>query len=1476
MNNNRREEGRGRSRRRRGGPRSSGVPSSVEQRNSGAGRHKDGDQRSRQDKDQQSSTGESMHLKERRNNHGGRSRAKESAKNTSGGQDANGTRGLSKRLAEDQTLMCDTFNEKQAEDNVLKAKEEEERVEAEHKDFERKEAERLEAERKESERKEAELKEKELLAAKAAETSEKRKTLRMLNITYCGESSTSSRITEAELRKLDSSLKKVTGFIRKLRGSGITEDSHKLLLADVRNLNLSRYISEVVTAISECKLRSSDTDYAAVVCSELHQRFDEFSSQLSASLSTVVLCTHANAGKDLSSRRGAMRLLVELFVLGMHPDVGAINAVLRELIKSGRESRESAVSNVAVISNFARVVSRTLLVRSAAPKDSETPVHASWEFEVAALHTKQAITAALEAYYKGDATKLYMESRNELREAESATLRARQTKGTVDDTCAAKLDSARQTCERIFSACSILSDALGKESPMPVSDVIDGDDANKIKSGDGGSGFSVVHGRGSNAKARDLQDFDNAQEIEPLFDSEEDRAFYNDLPNTARCSDAALSEGNIKSDSSIGDCGRAKEKKPSEAKTGIAQDGGKAKQDNTKVDQEKCSVTGRTLPRKKGEKNPSLDHLLARLGATETRENADRFTFHFINVAENSRKATQRLSKSLIAVSPQKLNVLPAYARIAASLRPVYPEVATNVAETLEKEFRIFAERTDLDDKTLASCIKTARYLGEYCKFRMVDYEAIFNVLSFCIKDLEFAGHRIDMTCHLLETCGRMIYRTPSSTLRMGSLLDTVWRLKSVKNLEQRHNTLVETAFHAARPSSGIKLQRHKIRPPLHEYVRRLIYSWLTPETVKWTALQMKRLPWDDELEQYVIKKFVKVSRMRFSTIPEIAMLIAAVGKYRKAVLVGVVDGILETIRAGMERNDGRDAQRRVSEVALLGELYNAHVISEKVVFTVLYQFITLGHDVPVDGATDKSIVALLGVEASGSNLDFGSLPSSNEHTGNLSFDIQTRRSNGTQFYLMAPDPPKDYFRIRLICTLIEACGRCLLREKRRKLQVFWALFERYVFCKAIQSGLGEQLPLHVDHIVSDAFEKMTRRDDSTVEQVRKSLSDGNSRIRVRTREMDKRDKRIALQAKADAENCTEDSWVRCKTLQEGLKRVEEIEKNQNDCALISLPVRSISVPPLLDASRQNKDGFGISSEEVGGVSTNKESLAVGSTQEVDEDKTKIYDRDYSPSIGNASESPDIDSDSDTELEDGLIDDEDLDELEEASDVDIEVPSDEASLPSEFDVDEEEDDEAEDEDEEDVLMEQNRPKTEEEEMFEKELAAFTALAVQNARESPSRVPTLNRMAIPMGLMAQKLAQDRAAAAARAADLSDENMRNDLWAKKKRANEVRVGFKFLVRKGGKSQIQDLAVPASSSLAVAARESESAGAAVQEEKKRLVLESSIVVNGDDDDSLDHFVPLRTQQDARAKEQSIKEQRSADEMALLSTLFKHKPRR
>ena len=86
--------------------------------------------------------------------------------------------------------------------------------------------------------------------------------------------------------------------------------------------------------------------------------------------------------------------------------------------------------------------------------------------------------------------------------------------------------------------------------------------------------------------------------------------------------------------------------------------------------------------------------------------------------------------------------------------------------------------------------------------------------------------------------------------------------------------------------------------------------------------------------------------------------------------------------------------QRLLGLVKLLGELYNDLVIDSPIIFDALYTFISGG----------------------------------NERVGIL------------------PDPPADFTRVRLVCTLLDTCGHYFDRGvTKKKLEVFLAHFQRYL-----------------------------------------------------------------------------------------------------------------------------------------------------------------------------------------------------------------------------------------------------------------------------------------------------------------------------------------------------------------------------------------------------------------------------------------------
>lgn len=62
-------------------------------------------------------------------------------------------------------------------------------------------------------------------------------------------------------------------------------------------------------------------------------------------------------------------------------------------------------------------------------------------------------------------------------------------------------------------------------------------------------------------------------------------------------------------------------------------------------------------------------------------------------------------------------------------------------------------------------------------------------------------------------------------------------------------------------------------------------------------------------------------------------------------------------------------------------------------------------------------------------------------------------------------DSSDDFFRIRLICTLLDTCGMCFDKgSAKKKLDQFLTIFQVYVACK-------KDAPMDVEFMISDTFD---------------------------------------------------------------------------------------------------------------------------------------------------------------------------------------------------------------------------------------------------------------------------------------------------------------------------------------------------------------------------------------------------------------------
>ena len=502
----------------------------------------------------------------------------------------------------------------------------------------------------------------------------------------------------------------------------------------------------------------------------------------------------------------------------------------------------------------------------------------------------------------------------------------------------------------------------------------------------------------------------------------------------------------------------------------------------------------------------------------------------------------------------------------------------------LEAEFAALQRSKDATARTLEPRVRVMRYAAELAKFRLFPHGAAFSQLKGLLDD--FQGHNVDAACAMVETAGRFFYRwvggwvrcvwggagwmrpslprrtfpcfcppypsppaplpplpkhrLPETTTRMTNFLEVMMKLRNARNLDARQSSLVDSAYFATKAGDRAAARR-RTRPPMHEYIRHLVYQELPggaaavgPSAgggngcgggaVTKVLKKLRRLPWAAH-ERYLVRTLVRASHKgRFSQIPAIASLAAGLARYHPSLGVALVDEVLEAVQAGLEapeaggvgwvggragrRVGGRGTppglltnaatapcrgsalplpsplpccctqsltspvlptlptlhprprlpcprppcplpppgfyQRRVAHVRLLGELYNYKLVNSHVIFATLHLILAFGHEAGTPPDVSRWVRRWgLGGAAVGWRVwdtDAGGVKERS------SCHIHTQPRPPARRRL---DPPSNYFRIRLVCTLLHVCGQYFARgAPRRKLDALLPLLQRYLLAK--------------------------------------------------------------------------------------------------------------------------------------------------------------------------------------------------------------------------------------------------------------------------------------------------------------------------------------------------------------------------------------------------------------------------------------------
>ncbi|CAL8086813.1 unnamed protein product [Calicophoron daubneyi] len=788
---------------------------------------------------------------------------------------------------------------------------------------------------------------------------------------------------ETFFAKKDSTLKKNTAFVKKVRN--FLDSQKEVLLAEFEALNLSKYVEEVSTAIVEAKIKTTDIPFILKLCSAMHQRYSDFGSlfldawkKVFASYKDV---KHANLSK--------LRVDLALFA-----DLNTLTALTNGDLEN--------FANIGIICSFCRHCSDDWIgliprrIRVLGEKHGIDIPRSNFM-----LAERQAKCRSLFQDYLSGARRRLAAMTKEARRLASANRDQLESRGEVSEERQERASQLVASCRKFHESVTTLADLLDSDPPPDLSSMIKEDPST------------------SEASANEPEQADSTASSQ-LFEDEDTRLFYESLPDIK-----AMVPGILYKDSEQAKSSAAREKseeldaaatedidletveselaKEEEMYKATADSANASSSELVQNDKEKPPAA---LSLDEGEEDPSssgkvlMETFLTQLPNCVNRDLIDRAAIDFcLNL--NKRSNRRRLARTLLAVPRTRYDLLPFYARLVAALAPVMPDLVQDVNTMLTGEFRWRASKRD--QLNLESKLKIVRFIGELVKFRIFPAHQALG----CLKQLlpQFVHHNIEMACALLDTCGRFLYRLPSSHQRTKVYLEVMLRKKTALHMDQRYTIMIENTYYYCNPPPVIRQLVEAIElTPAMQFLRHSLWHDLDRTTVNSILRLIRKMDWDDpELVQYAETLFTRAWELRFTNVNCLASILSGLAAYHRNFAAAVVDNVIEDIRVGMELNLPQFCQRRICMVKYLGLLYNYCLVDSPVVFKTLYSLLTFGVSL------DNNFISLL-------------------------------------------DPPDSLFRITLICTLLETSGGFFDRgKKRRKLNIFLVYFQRYFWFKRSQ-----------------------------------------------------------------------------------------------------------------------------------------------------------------------------------------------------------------------------------------------------------------------------------------------------------------------------------------------------------------------------------------------------------------------------------------
>ncbi|KAJ9575686.1 hypothetical protein L9F63_007445 [Diploptera punctata] len=698
------------------------------------------------------------------------------------------------------------------------------------------------------------------------------------------------RPTNLPLAKLDSSLKKNTSFIKKLKN--FTSSQFECLLKDVHTLNLSKYLSEVAAGVVNAKLKIVDILPAVELCNELHQIYSDFSTLLFNSFQKYLSTKDEDEMASCRKLNVDLKFYVELMNIGIFNREEAFPLVITVLTMAIHNDK-TEYNNITLITSFYRhckdgyAISRK--IRNLAEKyNVKLP---SCCLLLPEEETK--VKALLNDYYSALVQQV-IKMHHEVKKFQRQNTRILQLRGEVSRERKDKFEAMKLLKDRLWLGVNGLGAVLDEVIP----DLIDANPDNNELTGD-----------------------DNTGVDEQVWEDKDEQQFYENITDLQEFVPSVT----VKS--------HPHENEKPDLKT-IESDENILEENIDKlIGTESVTIESDANVKK------SMKDFLSLLPTAMNCQMTDQLVIEFVT-SLNNKSNRKKLLSALYHVPRTRTDLLPFYARFVATLYPFIPEISVELSKLLKYEFKYHICKKD--QINIESKLKVVRYIGELVKFKLYSKFECLYCLKLLLRD--FSHHHIEMFCTLLETCGRYLYRNSCSHQQIKDYLEQMMRKKFVTVLDPRYSTMIDNAFYFVVPPTQSPTERKEKLSPIKEFIKKILYQDLSRSNIENILQLMCKMDWEDsDLTEFAIDCLTKAYNVKYMSIAFLASIVSGITCEIDSVGILIVDGVMEDIRLGMEINMPKFNQRRMAMVKYIGELYKYRVAESNEIFQVLYSLISFG-----------------------------------------------------------------------------------------------------------------------------------------------------------------------------------------------------------------------------------------------------------------------------------------------------------------------------------------------------------------------------------------------------------------------------------------------------------------------------------------------------------------------------------------------------